>query len=355
METIIITILFAIYSFIFGFLLHRHLVTSNEKYTIRKANITGIRWNSQSKPILGGLTFYSLFIFGIINYVVLIRGNFLTNPVSIGILLVVTMAFIIGLSDDLLNTSPSFKFAGQIACALMLINFNIYIKIFEVPMLNYLLTIFWVVGMMNSINMLDNMDAITSSISTVIFGFILFLVCTIDFGYDRWFFVMLILSAINALVSFLIFNWHPSKMYMGDNGSMFLGALLAILGILFVWNIPGEELPHRGFTPLLLIVLTYLIPITDTTTVSINRLLQGKSPFVGGRDHTTHHLSYLGLSDRQVALVLIFISLISTFLAGYLLTHYSSPNINTLLQFAIFPVLVFVFLYSLTRFVKQKK
>ncbi len=354
MEATIIAILYSLYAFIFGFLLHRHLISSNEEYTIRKANITGIRWNSQSKPILGGLTFYSLFIFGIINYAILYRGDFLTSGTSVGIILVVTIAFLIGLTDDLLNTSPAVKFGGQIACVLILINFGIYIKIFDTPTLNYILTGLWVVGMMNSINMLDNMDAITSSISLVIFSFILCIVACFDFNIDKWFFIIIILSAISATGSFLIFNWNPSKMYMGDNGSMFLGALLAILGILFVWNIPSSNFEHPGFTPLLLVALTYLVPITDTTTVSINRLLKGNSPFVGGKDHTTHHISYLGLGDRWVAIVLISINTISAIIAGYLIFNDKILTANILFKAALWPIIVFLSLYSITRFVKPK-
>ena len=131
MEYIILIILYAGYSFVLGFLLHKYLINSTEKYNLKKANVTGIRWETQTKPIFGGLTFFSLFIFGIINYVLLFKGDFLTNNIGVGIILVVTISFLIGLADDLLNSSPFFKFFAQLACALLLINFDIYIKIFE--------------------------------------------------------------------------------------------------------------------------------------------------------------------------------------------------------------------------------
>ena len=354
MELIILIVLYGGYSFLLGFLLHKYLINSTQKHNLKKANVSGIRWESQSKPILGGITFFCIFMFGIINYVLLFKGEFLTSTIAVGVILVVTVSFLIGLADDLLNSSPIFKSTAQFACALLLINFDIYIKIFETPMLNYMLTIFWVLGVMNSINMLDNMDAITSSVSLLILSFMILIAVTLG-EPEIWFYLILLVSGISSVGSFLIFNWHPSKMYMGDNGSMFLGALLSILGILFVWNIPAQSLHHPGLTPLLLIWLIFTVPITDTTTVSINRLLKGNSPFVGGRDHTTHFLSYIGLKDWGVALVMIAISIISLTLAGWLYFVVKNPTSNQILLFSIWPATVFITLYTMTRIVKPKQ
>ena len=201
MEYIILIILYGI-PFVLGFYYINTLLTQL-KNIILKANVTGIRWETQTKPIFGGITFFSLFIFGIINYVLLFKGDFLTNNIGVGIILVVTISFLIGLADDLLNSSPFFKFFAQLACALLLINFDIYIKIFESQTLNYLLTVFWVVGIMNSINMLDNMDAITSSISTLIFAFFILVVIYQDY-VDKWFYLIVLVSAIAVQAVFYI-------------------------------------------------------------------------------------------------------------------------------------------------------
>jgi UDP-GlcNAc:undecaprenyl-phosphate GlcNAc-1-phosphate transferase len=121
------------------------------------------------------------------------------------------------------------------------------------------------------------------------------------------------LGVLAGLIGFLYYNWNPSKMYMGDSGSQFLGVFLASIGILLFWNFnaaPNFRIQTRQF---IIPMLIFIIPIIDTTTVTINRLLRGQSPFVGGRDHTTHHLSYLGLSDRKVALAFFGLSLLSLF------------------------------------------
>jgi UDP-GlcNAc:undecaprenyl-phosphate GlcNAc-1-phosphate transferase len=125
---------------------------------------------------------------------------------------------------------------------------------------------------------------------------------------------MILLGVMAALLAFLYFNWHPSKMYMGDTGSQFLGVFLAAIGIRYLWN---ADLPTGDLISaknLFLPIIVFIMPIIDTTTVVINRLGRGQSPFVGGKDHTTHALAYLGLTDGQVALVFWVLTLISLIL-----------------------------------------
>src|SRR5690606_20147253 len=97
-------------------------------------------------------------------------------------------------------------------------------------------------------------------------------------------------------------------------GSQFLGAFLAFVGIRFLWNMPSATGAWEPERQVLAALIVFLLPIVDTTVVSINRISRGRSPFVGGRDHTTHHLSYLGLSDGQVAMVFMGLALVNAFL-----------------------------------------
>lgn len=354
MENILILTLFFIYTFLLGFLIHKYLINRSRTYNLHKANISGERWEQQSKPIFGGITFFSLFIFALINYLIFFPSDFLISAKSLAIILVITISFLMGLADDLLNTSPLFKFGMQVGAALLLIYFGIYINIFSDNTLNYMLTIFWVVGIMNSINMLDNMDAITTSSGLIILIFLGVLVAGRSTN-DIWFHLTLLTSIYASMGSFLIFNWNPSKMYMGDNGSQFLGAILAVFSIIFLWNQPITPSEHTGLFKLASVVIAFTMPLTDTVTVSINRLLKGKSPFVGGKDHTTHHLSYAGLSDKMVAIVFIVGSLISVFLAFVLTTYYPDAGFSTLALFLSWPAVIFISLYSLTRIVKPNK
>jgi UDP-GlcNAc:undecaprenyl-phosphate GlcNAc-1-phosphate transferase len=164
---------------------------------------------------------------------------------------------------------------------------------------------------MNSINMLDNMDAITTTISMcVIIGLIA--IIAISNPPLGIFYLVMLVGVLGALSGFLFFNWNPSRIYMGDTGSQFLGVFLASTSILFFWSFKDTQVnwymqPKQFVVPMLM----FAVPLIDTTTVTIRRLMRRQSPFVGGKDHITHHLAYFGLTDRQVAITLILTSLIS--------------------------------------------
>ena len=275
-----------------------------------QADGTIIRWGALSKPSVGGITFYILFLLSIACYSILfVPGKELYQIGFVGLLLACASGFIIGLADDAYDTKPLLKFGIQFLSGVILISAGIYINIFSSMILNYLITIIWVVGIMNSINMLDNMDGITTIVSI---GIIVNTIYRIVHHNDITNMHLLVLIGVLAsLIAFLKFNWHPSKMYMGDTGSQFLGVFLATMGIVYFWNdpyTPGTIATGKLVTATL---MTFILPILDTTVVVINRLSKGQSPFVGGKDHTTHSLAYLGLSDRQVAWVFIALALCS--------------------------------------------
>ncbi len=280
---------------------------------MRNQDDTIIRWGTQSKPAVGGFSFYIIFLLSIIIYSIFFDSNqvFLSKQ-FIGILLASMLGFLIGLADDAYNTRPFLKFSTQVTCAVILLVTGTSINLSYLWWLNYLITIIWVVGIMNSLNMLDNMDGITSTVSISIILSAL-AVMIFHHEYDSVYF-MIMLGVMAALLAFLYFNWHPSKMYMGDTGSQFLGVFLAAIGIRYLWNAEpptGDLISAKNF---FLPIIVFIMPIIDTTTVVINRLSRGQSPFVGGKDHTTHALAYLGLTDSQVTLVFWVLTLISLLL-----------------------------------------
>jgi UDP-GlcNAc:undecaprenyl-phosphate/decaprenyl-phosphate GlcNAc-1-phosphate transferase len=277
---------------------------------IRNQDDTVIRWGTQSKPAVGGFSFYIIFLLSIIVYSIFFDNNqvFLSKQ-FIGILLASMLGFLLGLADDAYNTRPFLKFSTQVTCGVILMVTGTSINLSYLEIVNYIMTIIWVVGIMNSLNMLDNMDAITSTVSISIILSVL-AVMLLHHDYNSVYF-MILLGVMAALLAFLYFNWHPSEMYMGDTGSQFLGVFLAAIGIRYLWN---SETPTHDLISaknLILPIIVFIMPIIDTTTVVINRIGRGKSPFVGGKDHTTHALAYLGLSDRQVALVFWALTIIS--------------------------------------------
>jgi UDP-GlcNAc:undecaprenyl-phosphate GlcNAc-1-phosphate transferase len=160
---------------------------------------------------------------------------------------------------------------------------------------------------------------------------------------------ILILAVCGALCGFLFFNWHPSRMYMGDTGSQFLGVFIAYLGIRYFWNSAGHDGRFLPWRQVSITLTVFLLPVVDTTTVTINRILRGSSPFVGGKDHTTHHLGYAGLTDAQVALVFGGIGAFSDFLGLVALRFIPvwGPLYTGL--YLGYALLVFALLFGITR------
>ncbi len=345
---------FFISAVIFSFLINVILLKFSSNLGIRNIDNTAlIRWSSTTKPSLGGITFFIVFLLSLSVYSILFdTQTSLMNISFVGQIGAIALAFIMGLADDAYNTRPLLKLFVQILCAVILIFSGTHIQIFENQFVNYTLTIFWIVGIMNSINMLDNMDAITSVVSIGILSsafIIIYLNGNITSVYS-----FMIVGLLAALTGFLFYNWHPSKMYMGDTGSQLLGIILGILGIMFFWNNQQPWIPNMPSKQIVITILAFILPITDTSTVVINRILRKQSPFVGGKDHTTHHLSYLGLSDSQVAMLFLFLSAISTVLILVIIQYLKFWEHFYSAIFGIYILIVFFSLYLTTK-IKHSK
>jgi len=306
---------------LFSFLINSIFLKFSKTLGVRNHVDDLVRWESGSKPALGGISFYILFLLSIIAYsIVFDHSQVLLNTKLLGLIMAVTLAFLMGLADDAYNTVPLLKISVQICCGIILIYTGTYITVSSSMPLNYLVTIVWIAGIMNAMNLIDNMDAISTIVSIFI---ILAAMIVIYLQQDiTSIYFLLLIGVLSALLGFLYFNWHPSKMYMGDTGSQFLGVFLGIIGIVYFWNFYPQEsvLTSTGGEGLqtisllttaknaTLALIVFVIPITDTTTVIINRIGRGTSPFIGGKDHTTHHLFYMGLSHKKIALLFMLIS-----------------------------------------------
>jgi UDP-GlcNAc:undecaprenyl-phosphate GlcNAc-1-phosphate transferase len=144
-------------------------------------------------------------------------------------------------------------------------------------------------------------------------------------------------------------------MYMGDTGSQLLGLILAFIGIKIFWNGQFETGYHDTTRHVFMTLIAFILPISDTTTVFINRIRRKQSPFKGGRDHTTHHLSYLGFNDAQVAFIFLFVSFISVVLVLIINAYIPLWKTSHSLLFGLYIILVFSTLYSITLYNKKTK
>lgn len=322
----------------------------------RQANANQIRWASSFRPSIGGISFFVIFLltFIIFSFISNVLTLHFSNLKIFGVFIVCTIAFLMGLADDAYNTQPLLKFVTQLACGLILYYTGTKITIFTSEGLNIGLTVFWVIGLMNSINMLDNMDAISTTVSSIALIFVV----SINYSLNTIITPLPILSmgVLGALLGFLVYNWHPAKMFMGDTGSQFLGAFLAVVGVEYCWN-SSSLIPTGWFSinPVILgfstIALVFILPLTDTVTVTINRIRRGNSPFVGGKDHTTHHLFFKGITEKRIAILFGGLGTIGISLALNLILNY---NQAWLVVSIIFCALTFVSLY-LNTIIKKRK
>ncbi|MCB0501066.1 MAG: undecaprenyl/decaprenyl-phosphate alpha-N-acetylglucosaminyl 1-phosphate transferase [Bacteroidetes bacterium] len=344
-------IIFALSAFIVSYSLNRIFLRFSTNLGTRSSG--EVRFASTSKPSVGGFTFYISFLLCFIS-INLLFPEYLAGATkqTTGLFAASSLGFMLGFADDAYNTNPVLKFSGQIVCGLILVFTDLYIPLFPPGMtgsfvINSIFTIIWVIGIMNSLNMLDNMDAITTSISICIMSCGLYMLSLSDF--KDVFTTLLLIGGIATLVGFLFYNWYPAKMYMGDTGSQFIGVFLAAIAIKLFWNFKDPGTNNLQIKQFLIPLLAFIMPIIDTTTVFIRRIARGQSPFTGGADHTTHHLAYLGLSVPAVGILFITINMLSI-LFIHLLTSYLEWNYYysfIVLGYFLILFLIMQFLYDL--------
>lgn len=252
--------------------------------------------HAEPVPLLGGLAIIAGAVLAILTLTLIAYGT-LPRTV-IGVLLSSAVVALTGLLDDRLALSAWAKLAGQFTGIVVLIYFGVRVQLPLPPALNYLITIVWLVGISNAINFMDNMDGLSAGISAVASAFILL------FGLINGQFLVSTLSAalLGACLGFLRFNFYPARIYMGDAGSLFLGFLLAVLGL----QLRFPE--NSAFVTWMVPVLILGLPIFDMTLVVFSRLRRGISPNTPGQDHTSHRLRVRGWSVPETVLGLYLCS-----------------------------------------------
>lgn len=253
------------------------------------------RWHSKPTPKLGGIGIYLGFCASVLAFRVLDSETWIIFAGA-------GMMFTLGIWDDLRELSPPAKLIGQILAASLVIFGGYQIEFFNIELLNILLTFLWLIGITNAINLLDNMDGLAGGISLIVVGFLSFFFFQAR-GQEGLMYFSLALAG--GILGFLVFNFPPAKIFMGDSGSLFIGFLLASLAV------ARRTSASNVFAVLGIPTLLFLIPIIDTSLVTITRVLRGQSPAQGGRDHTSHRLVAFGLTERQTAIVLYSIAIVS--------------------------------------------
>lgn len=254
-----------------------------------------------------------------------------------------TVLAVMGLLDDKLNISWKPRLIIQILVALGMVLAGVRGTLFiQQPWIGILLTVAWIIVLVNSLNFLDNMDGLTSGIGLI--AAVLFALIMLRFtGEPRWLVAGVLLVLAGSIAGFLCHNWPPAKIFMGDSGSYFIGLLLStmtILGTFYSGDSPtGESVPSRHVILAPLCILA--IPLYDFCTVMIIRLKEGRSPFHADKSHFSHRLVELGLSKRNTVLT-IHLATLTTGIGGLILYEVSSWNAAILVILMIVCVLSIV-------------
>jgi len=219
-------------------------------------------------------------------------------------LLAVFALFVLGLWDDVKRLGPFFKLAVQFAVAIVAAAFaDIRVEFFiENRIITSLFSAFWIVLIVNAFNFLDNMDGLSAGVAAIA-GSILFTAAAIS---GQVFVGGLALTFVGALLGFLVFNFPPAKIFMGDAGSMVVGFFVAMLTLRTTYY--HEALSGRWY-PVLMPLVVMAVPLYDFLSVTILRISRGRSPFVGDTQHFSHRLRKRGLSDTQTVLTLYLATL----------------------------------------------
>jgi UDP-GlcNAc:undecaprenyl-phosphate GlcNAc-1-phosphate transferase len=235
-------------------------------------------------PYLGGLAIVVTFVIAVILMSVL-RPPHTGRGELLGVLTIAVLLAAVGLIDDLRQVSPLWRLIAEVSAASIVWSLGNGTAVTTVETVDLILTVLWFVGVTNAFNLLDNMDGLAAGLAAIS-SMTVFAVA----GTNGQFLVAgLAVALAGCTVGFLRLNFHPARIYMGDSGSLFIGFLVAYLGIKLRFE--GGRLVSA-----LVPIFACSAAVFDTSLVVISRIRAGRNPFQGGQDHVSHRLVKLGLS-----------------------------------------------------------
>ena len=242
------------------------------------------RWHETPTPSFAGIPMFIAVVAAVV------VGGGLDEPIAVALLVGAGVLFLTGLIDDIADIKPLTKLAGQATGAVAAV--AIAAPPLELTLFQALLTVGWIVLIANSVNLLDNMDGLAGGTSRA--SLLVVLPVVVTAGLDGL--ALVVVAVAGATAGFLVFNVNPAKVFMGDTGSLWLGLVLAS-------TVAFTGLAELRMTPLVAVTIL-AVPLVDTASVIYARIKNGRSIMIGGRDHLSHRLVRLGLSEKKAVLVL---------------------------------------------------
>jgi len=275
-------------------------------------------------PRMGGLAIYA-------GFVVAVLSSLRLNTEIIGLLVGGTTILIVGIIDDIKQLPAKVKLLGQIVAALVLVLYDIriewltnpfgdmiYVDYWSIP-----LTVLWVVGLTNTVNLIDGLDGLAAGVSTIA-SITMFLVAL---QFDFWVIAVLMAAVAGSALGFLQHNFNPARIFMGDTGSMFLGYTIAAISVL-------GAMKSAATIALIVPIVALGLPIMDTAFAIIRRFTSGRPIFKPDKGHLHHRLLAMGLTQKQAVLLMYVIS-------GCLgLSAIAVTEVNSRMAMAIIVILV---------------
>lgn len=318
-----------------AFAIRKGLVDSPNSRSVHKRPIPRIGGIALFGGVCTGLAFFALLesAFTDLHWVIQ-----LPHPL---ILCGALLMFLLGLADDLFGLSAFSKLTVESVVALLIIAAGIQ---FELPFFNEgplqplglwlstLITFGWIIGVINAVNLIDGVDGLAAGIGMTTIASLALALALIGEGPD----LALTTAFIGALAGFLLFNFHPASIFMGDSGSLFLGFTLA------TFSLPASQLTTNGLT-FLVPILALGLPVLDTLTSIVRRLCQRRNIFAADRDHIHHRLlCNMGHAQRSTVCILYGVNALFGMVAILILAFHSIAAVSLILSIAAIMILLFL-------------
>ncbi|MFW5635594.1 MAG: glycosyl transferase [Thermodesulfobacteriota bacterium] len=301
------------------------------------------RWHKQPTAMMGGIAIYfslAIPLFAISDFSTLLphlaRSPGFRPPPDLApaVWIGASLMFILGLLDDFIRIKPHTKLVGQILVASVVTFLGFRLHWFTSLTLDTIITLIWIIGVTNAVNLIDNMDGLCTGVALI--GAVYFALLLSGLAGSG--------SAVSVLLAgslagFLMYNFNPAAIFMGDCGSLTIGFVLSMLGLHYA---SADTTPALASMAVPIMIL--LVPILDTTLVTLIRLLSGRKASTGGKDHTSHRLVLIGFSERDAVLFLYGVGAISGIASLFVSTTDSLTSPAVIIPLAISVLLIGVYM-----------